>query len=256
MMTLHRAALGLAKRGLPVFPCKPRAKVPATRRGLFEATTDLAIIDSWWRRCPEQNIGLATGGRARLAVIDIDGDSGEATVVELERAHGKLPSTVQVITGKGRHLYFRAAGKFPSTVARLGKGIDTRGEGGYVIAAPSVHPSGKRYEWSVDCANHIAPLPDWVGKALRPGADNARNRWSLEDWHGLLAGIIPEGERNTTLTSIAGKLLTSKLSPILVADLLACVNVARCKPPLPQADVEQILVSVAKTDARKKGLLQ
>jgi hypothetical protein len=243
--------LALAKRGLPVFPCKPRDKIPVTKRGVLDATTDLAIINDWWEGWPEQNIGLATGGEARLAVIDIDGDMGEAALAKLERTHGELPPTVEVITGKGRHLYFRATGQLPNSVAKLGKGIDTRGEGGYVIAAPSVHPSGRRYQWSVDSASQIAPLPDWVAQALRPISDKARDRRSNEEWHRLLAGTIPKGQRNSTLTSIAGKLLATRLSAILAADLLACVNIARCEPPLPQADVEKIIVSVAKAEARK-----
>jgi|SRR5215831_11361924 len=251
LSALHRSALGLAKRGFPVFPCKPRDKIPITKRGVLDATTDLVIVNNWWQGWPEQNIGLATGGEARLAVIDIDGDMGEATLAELERTHGRLPPTVEVITGKGRHLYFRATGEFPNSVAKLGKGIDTRGEGGYVIAVPSVHPSGRRYQWSVDSASQIAPLPDWVAQALRPISDKARGRRSNEEWHDLLAGTIQKGQRNSALTSIAGKLLATKLSAILAADLLSCVNIARCEPPLPQADVEKIIVSVAKAEARK-----
>jgi Bifunctional DNA primase/polymerase, N-terminal/Primase C terminal 1 (PriCT-1) len=248
---LHRSTLALAKRGLPVFPCKPREKIPMTKRGVLDATTDLAIVNSWWEGWPEQNIGLATGGNARLAVIDVDGDGGEATLSELERAHGKLPPTVEVITGNGRHLYFRGAAEFPTTGGKLGKGIDTRGEGGYVIAAPSVHPSGRRYQWSVDSAKQIAPLPEWIGQALSPHGDRARKGRSHKEWNALLAAAIPEGERNATLTSIAGKLLATKLSPILAADLLECVNVARCVPPLAQGEVEKIIVSVAKREMRK-----
>jgi len=181
---LQRSALALARRGLPVFPCKPREKIPTSKRGCLDATTDLAIVNGWWEGWPEQNIGLATGGQARLAVIDVDGDEGECTLAEMERAHGKLPATVNVITGKGRHLYFRATAEFPTTVGKLGKGLDTRGDGGYVIAAPSVHPSGKRYEWSVDCAKQIAQLPGWIAEALSSRGAQGRKGRSLEEWHG------------------------------------------------------------------------
>jgi Bifunctional DNA primase/polymerase, N-terminal len=73
---LHRSALALAKRGLPVFPCKPRDKVPVTKRGFLDATTDLIVVDNWWQGWPEQNIGLATGSKAKLAVVDVDGEGG------------------------------------------------------------------------------------------------------------------------------------------------------------------------------------
>lgn len=213
LSALHRSALALAKRGLPVFPCRPRDKIPNTKRGVLDATIDLRIINGWWERWPEQNIGLATGRRAHLAVIDVDGDAGKSTLAEMERAFGKLPATVEVITGKGRHLYFCPAAEVPTTVGKLGNGVDTRGEGGYVIAAPSVHPSGKRYQWSVDSAKQIAPLPEWIGKALSHRRDQARKGRSHEEWHALLAGTIPEGERNATLTSIAGKQL-ARQSPL------------------------------------------
>ena len=105
---LHTAALQLAERGLAVFPCQPRGKAPACDTGLHAATTDPERINRWWRAFPDLNIGVATGATSRVFVLDVDGEDGEASLRNLEAEHGALPSTVEVITGKGRHCYFQS----------------------------------------------------------------------------------------------------------------------------------------------------
>ena len=246
---LHSAALAFARRGIPVFPCKARGKEPITKRGCLDATTDLATINSWWSGWPDQNIGLATGLRSQIAVVDIDGERGEATLGNLEAKHGKLPPTAEAITGKGRHLYFRINASFPTSAGRLGAGIDTRGEGGYIIAPPSIHPSGRKYCWSVGPARRLAPMSEWVIRLIQE-ARKGKGR-TLQAWHGVLTEPIVNGSRNATLTSIAGKLLAHNLGPVLSADLLACVNAARCDPPLDPVEVHQIITSVARRHGRR-----
>ena len=93
----------------------------------------------------------------------------------------------------------------------IGPGIDVRGEGGYVLAPPSLQPCGGRYEWSVDSAAELATAPDWLIEAL---ADPAKGKGKpLEHWHKTLLEPIPQGRRNTTLLSIAGKLLFHDREP-------------------------------------------
>jgi hypothetical protein len=104
---LHASAIEFARRGHAVFACQPRGKEPATARGLLDATTDLDRINGWWRAFPELNIGLATGAVSGFWVLDIDGDEGEASLRKLDAEHGSLPTTFEVITGKGRHCWFR-----------------------------------------------------------------------------------------------------------------------------------------------------
>src|SRR5262249_39725948 len=156
-----------------VFPCQPKGKAPACARGVHAATTDLNRIQSWWGPCPELNIGIATGAVSGFFVIDIDGDEGEASIRALEAKHGPLPSTVEAIPGKGRHCYFRI-GEHPigNTAGTVGAGIDTRGDGGYVLAPPSLHPSGHAYAWSVDSAAEFADAPGWLHELIgtdKPG---------------------------------------------------------------------------------------
>src|SRR5262249_60463965 len=70
MNSLHTAALGLAEKGLAVFPCQPRGKAPACDAGLHAATTDPERINRWWRAFPDLNIGIATGAVSRVFVLD------------------------------------------------------------------------------------------------------------------------------------------------------------------------------------------
>lgn len=167
---LHHNARALAAKGLAVFPCLARGKAPAVQRGVNEATTDAATIDTWWRLLPDGNIGIACGAASGVFVLDVDGEDGEASLRQLEAEHGRLPATIEVITGNGRHCYFRLGehDPVPNSAGRIGKGLDTRGVGGYVLAPPSIHPTGRRYAWSVDSANEFAEPPDWLIVAALP----------------------------------------------------------------------------------------
>jgi hypothetical protein len=253
MSTLHTAALQLAERGLAVFPCQPRGKAPACDAGLHAATTDPERINRWWRASPDLNIGIATGAASRVFALDVDGEDGEASLRKLEGEHSALPSTVEVITGKGRHCYFRSGEhRIDNSAGQLGTGLDIRGDGGYVIAPPSIHPSGRSYAWSVDGASDFAAAPDWlIAKIGAP--KNGKAGKPLEHWHSVLTEPIHNGERNTTLASIAGKLIHSGLRDVvLIYDLLMCVNIARCEQQLPAEEVETIVISVMQRHLREK----
>lgn len=161
------AALLYAASGLHVIPiwwvaggdcgcrnaeCQSQGKHPVGHlapNGVKDATTDPNIIRSWWNRCPRANVAIATGAVSGLWALDIDGQAGEETLAELQRAHGPLPHTAQQRTGKGRHLLFEHPGhRVKNRVQDIGPGIDVRGDGGYVVAAPSQHQSGATYLWS------------------------------------------------------------------------------------------------------------
>ena len=92
-------------------------KHPRTRNGVKDATTDRTIIKAWWKRWPDANIGIATGRASGIFVLDVDGEVGKASLKELKAQHGRLPKTVTVKTGKGRHRYFRCDG------ARVGNSV-------------------------------------------------------------------------------------------------------------------------------------
>lgn len=181
---LGKQALRYASKGLHVLPvysvrdgrcscrkgveCARPGKHPMTSRGVKDATTDRKTIKQWWTTNPDANIGIATGKISNLIVVDVDGEEGKKSLSELLKRHGKLPITVKVKTGKGKHYYFRS-GDTPvaNSVGRLGKGIDIRGDDGYVVAPSSVHQSGTVYEFLSrrDLSDvEIAKAPKWLRK--------------------------------------------------------------------------------------------
>lgn len=137
-------ALKYAKRGWRIFPLKPRTKVPATAHGFKDATTDLKTVRAWWEKNPAYGIGIATGNG--LGVLDLDGPGGEAWLEQWEREHGVLPATRSVRTARGRHFYFEVPHGMKSGNG-IWPGVDFKCEGGYVVAPPTVHPTGVRYKW-------------------------------------------------------------------------------------------------------------
>ena len=147
--TLLKAALAYAGRGVPVFPCEPGAKRPLTRNGHWDATTDRRAIERWWRRQPSANIGLPTGKKSGILVLDVDvDDGGLESLAKLERAGAPVPKTARTRTGGGGiHVFFRYPGstEIRNSAGLLGLGLDVRGEGGYVVVPPS-RTQGP-YEW-------------------------------------------------------------------------------------------------------------
>lgn len=162
------AALGYARRGWHVYPARDKAR--ALVKWGTEATTDEKIIRRWWSTWPDAIVCIACGPSG-LAVIDLDvkdGKNGPAVLDALERTHGRLPPTMMQRTGSGgTHLIFR--GEIKSTVGVLGEGIDTRGKGGMIVAAPSM-VSGKPYELLVDELTGKIPdpaaLPVWAAELV------------------------------------------------------------------------------------------
>lgn len=151
------AAITYAEAGIRVFPLKPKGKQPLPgTHGCTDGTTDKNIITSWWSKVPAANIGLCTGRTASgkyLVVIDLDEDEEKDKhgIAELQRyltdKSAAFPPTLEAVTGRnGRHLAYFTDEEIRNTTDLL-PGIDVRGEGGYIVAAPSVHPNGNVYRW-------------------------------------------------------------------------------------------------------------
>jgi Bifunctional DNA primase/polymerase, N-terminal/AAA domain len=170
-ITLLPEALALAAvHNLPVFTCRAD-KTPLTVHGFKDATLDEATITAMWTRDPDASIGIATGVISNLFVFDVDPDKGGFESLEqLEEQYGPMPVTPTSATGGGGyHYYFQ----IPATGLRcstgdIGPGIDTRGDGGYVIAPPSLHKSGERYEWIDGLDTPLARVPEWIIEKLTP----------------------------------------------------------------------------------------
>lgn len=139
-------ALSYAARGWRVFPAIPKGKRPLIKRWQHEASTDPAKIKSWWQRWPNANIAIATGGG--LLVLDVDYNAGGSLSLRQLREISPLPKAPVVETARGCHYYF-SDGVGMRNRAGLLPGLDLRGEGGFVIAPPSIHPSGLAYSWGI-----------------------------------------------------------------------------------------------------------
>jgi len=151
--------------------CSNKGKHPATAHGLKDATNDIDALKDLWSARKYLNVGVATGKASNIFVIDIDGADGEDALLEL----GEVPNTLQVNTGRGRHLYFR----YPATGEVITKKgilphVDVRGDGGYVCGAGSNHYSGATYEW-YDENDEILEAPDFILALVLKSNQSATN---------------------------------------------------------------------------------
>jgi len=215
---LMAAALDYARRGWPVLPLAPGSKVPLGKlvpHGLHDATTDPSVILRLWLDTPSAGIGLRTG--TKFDVLDLDGDAGWRSLARLVDSSG-YPLGVGPIAatpGGGAHYLFEVTGL--GNRAKFAPGLDWRGHNGYVVAAPSVHPNGCRYEWVVAPNEEaIPPAPKWLVDLLRrpssppPAAarpvpirgGSAYARAALRDECAAVASTL-SGQRNHTLNRAA-----------------------------------------------------
>jgi hypothetical protein len=222
---LLAAALALAEQGLPVFPVKPRSKVPATVDGFKSATVDAEQLRAWWERWPNANVGVPTGAVSGFVVLDVDARHGG--LASLEKLRDRLPKTAQVLTGSGGfHHWFRYAGELRNSAGLLGVGLDVRGDGGYVVAPPSVHETGNPYKWLHGLEEAVA----WPAELTADRRNGAGAK---------VAEVIPEGQRRAAMLTVAGKLKRTGLSGDEILPSLRELN-KRCRPPLDEAELRSV----------------
>lgn len=237
-----RAYAGL---NMQTFPCLPKDKKPMVK-WVDVATTEENMLLGWWETSPAANIGIATGRRSGIVVVDVDADhDGFETLAELAINYGALPDTPMTKTGSGgRHIFFKHPGiEIRNSAGKLGRGIDIRGDGGYVVAPPSIHPNGNRYEWIVKPSQvPFADMPDWMIELLQ------ERNIITEPAPGT--GHIITGERNNALTKLAGSMRRKDASEDAIFAALQIYNREKCQPPLSDGEVLQIARSVTRYPAQ------
>lgn len=246
--SMRQYALAYAKMGMAVFPLIPKNKKPVTANGFHDATTDPAQIEKWWGANPNYNIGIATGQMSGgLVVIDLDiddekGKYGNETLREWEIEHGQLPDTCRTITGRGGYHLLYYVNKEVSCSINTDMAVDIRGDGGYFIAPPSVHPNGHEYEWEqapdefvLEQANHL--VFDFIDFVRPPKKEIVT--YSVPE-------VIPEGSRDNAIFRLACSLQSKGLSDEAILAAARVENETRCVPPLSDKEVEQKVKSALK----------
>jgi len=251
-----KAALNYVAQGFPVFPCcwttdgkcecgrghqgRDIGKVPLTPHGLKDATLMMTRAREYWSRWPNANVAIAIPPTHFVLDVDIE-HGGLESLGKLQEKYDALPKTWLVTTGSGgQHYWYKTDTSIRNTTRLDGlSGLDIRGTGGYVIAPPSMHRSGHRYETSEVWNGPVTLAPKWlIDLCSRPQVlQTAGNNTNMP---------IPEGQRNDTLTRDAGAMRRRGLSEQAIAAALLIENRERCQPPLPEDEVYQIAKSVSR----------
>ena len=202
-------ALFYAGLGWSVVPVRPGEKIPAVPWAPFQnARATPAQLHDWFT-VGGYGIGLVTGAVSDLFVLDFDGEPGQDLLARLEREHGALPVTLGALTpGGGLHLLCRHPGRPGASRKHALPGLDIRGDGGFIVAHPSMHRLGRRYEWDADAHPEdvaVADAPAWVlDLACSPiGRDSDRPHGGATDHPTTVVHTLQPGPLGLPTSRIA-----------------------------------------------------
>ena len=236
-------AKAYAGMGWESFPVKPHDKTPLVKWADV-ATKDTVMLNGWFENFPDANIGIACGKRSDIVVLDVDaGHGGYESLTALIEKYGSLPKTPVSKTGSGgEHIFFKHPNvEIRNSAGKLGKGLDIRGDGGYVVAPPSLHPNGNDYRWTVyPSETELADMPEWMIEALKENKPQQAQPTETNE--------IVEGGRNEYLTKMAGAMRRKSFSEDAIFAALQIHNREKCSPPLSDGEVYQIAHSIKRYD--------
>ena len=262
-MKIYESALWYAKHGFKIFPLQGKAPLKDSHAA-YDATDDVQQISKWWANGQAKyNIGLATGVLNGIVVLDVDihperGVHDDEILEELQKKHEDLPETWMALSGSGGiHYYFRSNDpditvgedfiKFYDDAGNvIQKGLDFRGNGGYIVLTPSSHPeTGRSYEWEaahrpVDLP--LAPLPEWLRDYML-ASQREKDKGKPPE---KVPEKIKEGSRNGLLFKSACSLRARGYAEDEILATMLSVNQNRCDPPLPEREVKTIVKSASK----------
>lgn len=238
------ATLLYASLGWHIIPLS--GKVPVQRDWPNQATIDSEQLAKWFGpggQYKQHNIGMVCGPKSGVIVLDVDPrHGGTESLDRLESEHGRLPDTVEAITGGGgRHVIFKHPEglKIGNSSKRLGAGLDIKSAGGQIVVAPSIHPdTGREYAWELSSLPGevpLADLPPWIIAALEPDQSRKKAESTPADY--------TEGSRHDRLVSLGGSMSRTGLSDKAILAALIAENKTKCVPPLPAREVQSIAKS-------------
>ena len=245
MNELLEAALHYAEMGLAVFPLQERGKEPITHNGFENASTEERQIRLWWKRNPNANIGIATGSMSGgLVAIDMDidkekGKDGYRVFTNwCMQNYLVLPDSWLSITGRGGyHLLYRSLFPVPSKIGWLDD-VDIRAEGAYIVAPPSVHPNGTKYEWEQAPDEYELVTSEDIDVEYVFNSVVASN-YKDKSKPLTIPEEIPEGQRDNFMFKLACKYQAMGMSDSAMLAALQEENKNRCKPPLTDKEIQK-----------------
>jgi replicative DNA helicase len=228
-------------------------------------------VRDWYTKWPDANIGIVTGKISNLVVFDLDSEHA----VQYAQKKGGFPATAKAKTGKGCHMYMQHPGFEIRNSVNKRLDIDIRADGGYVAAPPSIHGSGRQYEWEEGGSIHertLAPCEPWMIKYLKniangtsaskqsndkvPKPSDNPNTASKQNTEGDYADILSngavEGMRNHTATKLAGHLYAKGICANEVWSMLKMWNTSKNNPPLDESELRRTFNSIAKLESTNK----
>ena len=234
--------------------CNSPGKHPRVSNGLHAATKDERIINQWWTQWPNANIASPTGAVNGFIAVDIDlRHGGNESFDDLISEYGNIPDTVEAITGsQGRHILFRHPGGTVKNQSDMLPGIDIRGDGGYIVVAPSNHISGNEYGWedsSRPLEVSVADMSGWLHDMLVDPENGENQQKGTSYWVEVLQGV-GKGHRNISATSLAGKLLRHGIDAPIAYELILLWN-ERCNPPEDKDVIEKTFNSILKKELER-----
>jgi len=242
-LRMKDAALKYLDFGFNVMPIHHQTKIPHVEWTIYQKEkVEPHEIDSWWMEWPHANVGIITGSISGIFVLDID--SPGAKVYTKDRG---IPDTPIAATSKGVHIYFDYPSFSLGNKSDAKIGMDIRGEGGYVVAPPSIHETGIIYEWTVwhPWNTRIATAPDWL---LDWCEERTISNGREKGWHMEILEGVTDGGRNNAAASLAGRFFNKDLSVPEITEILLMWN-ERNSPPLPE---EEIIRTVSSMGSRHR----
>jgi hypothetical protein len=236
------------EHGFSLIPVEPRGKMPVGKWAHAQSErASRADVELWLHE--GHNLGLVTGELSGVVVVDCDSEQG---VLEANKLG--LPVTPTATTGNGKHYFLRHPGQPVKNAVRLAPDLDVRGDGGFVVVPPSVHPSGAEYRWVDGLSLEDLPpaeCPAWLLEASQ-APQNGRPTGA---WVDAFSSVVGKGERNQRCAELAGHLLRKSVDPAIAFELLLGWNERRVRPPMSDGEVRQVVRSINEREQRRRSSL-
>lgn len=257
-----------AELGWSIIPIRENTKKPTVAWQKYQHERPTADqIREWPRVWPNAGLAVVTGAISGVFVVDVDQIPETAPTAKEQAKITKARETVQALasistavarTSKGKHYYFRHPGKPVPTKVKFLPGLDVRGDGGYAILPPTMHPDGALYVWDAIPEDGIAEAPQWLLDVIEahesPILESGVDPFGNQTWRSALAGVT-EGSRNQSASKLIGRMLADTPEELwpLQWEAAKTWNKERNNPPLPERELRTTFESIVKREREKRG---